>query len=208
MAENQEFLSKPADEVLAQLNTSQSGLSAQEVHRRLETYGPNELAEKQKRTGFIEILYHLRNPLVLILLIAGLVSGFVGDTTDAVIIFFIVLLSIVLDVYQESKAQNAAEALRERVTTKATVLRDGVKQDVDLSEVVPGDIVYLIAGDLVPADARLITAKDLNLNQSALTGEAFPVEKNPNPLSTVTSEMTTWNNYVFLGTSVVSGALR
>ncbi|MGD0449532.1 MAG: magnesium-translocating P-type ATPase [Candidatus Bathyarchaeia archaeon] len=205
MAENQEFLSKPADEVLAQLKTSQAGLSGQEVQRRLVTYGPNELAEKQKRTGFVEILYHLRNPLVLILLIAGLVSGFVGDTTDAIIIFSIVLLSIILDVYQESKAQNAAEALKERVTTKATVLRDGVKQDVKLSEVVPGDIVYLIAGDLVPADARLITAKDLNLNQSALTGEAFPVEKNANPLSTVTSEMTGWNNYVFLGTSVVSG---
>ena len=169
------------------------------------TYGPNELAEKQKRTGFIEILYHLRNPLVLILLIAGLVSGVVGDTTDAVIIFFIVLLSISLDVYQESKAQNAAEALKERVTTKAAVLRDGVKQDVKFSEIVPGDIVYLIAGDLVPADSRLISAKDLNLNQSALTGEAFPVEKNAAPLSSVTSDMTSWSNYVFLGTSVVSG---
>ncbi len=205
MAENQEVLSKPADEVLAQLKTSQSGLSAQEVQLRLATYGPNELAEKQKRTGFIEILYHLKNPLVLILLIAGLVSGLVGDTTDAVIIFFIVLLSIILDVYQESKAQNAAEALKERVTTKVSVLRDGVKQDVNLSEVVPGDIVYLIAGDLVPADARLISAKDLNLNQSALTGEAFPVEKNAAPLSVAISEMTGWNNYVFLGTSVVSG---
>ncbi len=116
----------PVDDVLAQLKTSQSGLSAPEVQRRLATYGLNELADKQKRTGFIEILYHLRNPLVLILLIAGLLSGVIGDITDAVIIFFIVLLSITLDVYQESKAQNAAEALKERVTTKATVLRDGV----------------------------------------------------------------------------------
>ena len=205
MADNQELLTLPADQVLAQLKTSQSGLSSQEVQSRLATYGPNELAEKQKRTGFVEILYHLRNPLVLILLIAALISGFVGDVTDAIIIFFIVLLSIVLDVYQESKAQNAAEALKERVTTKATVLRDGVKQEVNLSEIVPGDIVYLIAGDLVPADCRLISAKDLNLNQSALTGEAFPVEKNAAPLSTVTSELTGWNNYVFLGTSVVSG---
>ncbi|MGD0203232.1 MAG: magnesium-translocating P-type ATPase [Candidatus Bathyarchaeia archaeon] len=205
MADNQELLTLPADQVLAQLKTSQSGLSSQEVQSRLATYGPNELAEKQKRTGFVEILYHLRNPLVLILLIAALISGFVGDVTDAIIIFFIVLLSIVLDVYQESKAQNAAEALKERVTTKATVLRDGVKQEVKLSEIVPGDIVYLIAGDLVPADCRLISAKDLNLNQSALTGEAFPVEKNAAPLSTVTSELTDWNNYVFLGTSVVSG---
>ncbi len=205
MADNQELLSLPVDDVLAQLKTSQSGLSSQEVQSRLATYGPNELAEKQKRTGFVEILYHLRNPLVLILLIAALISGFVGDVTDAVIIFFIVLLSIVLDVYQETKAQNAAEALKERVTTKATVLRDGVKQEVKLSEIVPGDIVYLIAGDLVPADCRLINTKDLNLNQSALTGEAFPVEKNAAPLSTVTSELTGWNNYVFLGTSVVSG---
>jgi Mg2+-importing ATPase len=205
MADNQELLSLPVDDVLAQLKTSQSGLSSQEVQSRLATYGPNELSEKQKRTGLVEILYHLRNPLVLILLIAALISGFVGYVTDAVIIFFIVLLSIVLDVYQESKAQNAAEALKERVTTKATVLRDGVKQDVKLSEIVPGDIVYLIAGDLVPADCRLINAKDLNLNQSALTGEAFPVEKNATPLSTVTSELTGWNNYVFLGTSVVSG---
>ena len=205
MADNQELLSLPVDDVLAQLKTSQSGLSSQEVQSRLATYGPNELAEKQKRTGFVEILYHLRNPLVLILLIAALISGFVGDVTDAVIIFFIVLLSIVLDVYQETKAQNAAEALKERVTTKATVLRDGVKQEVKLSEIVPGDIVYLIAGDLVPADCRLISTKDLNLNQSALTGEAFPVEKNAAPLSTVTSELTGWNNYVFLGTSVVSG---
>jgi Mg2+-importing ATPase len=205
MADNQELLSLPVDDVLAQLKTSQSGLSSQEVQSRLATYGPNELAEKQKRTGFVEILYHLRNPLVLILLIAALISGFVGDVTDAVIIFFIVLLSIVLDVYQETKAQNAAEALKERVTTKATVLRDGVKQEVMLSEIVPGDIVYLIAGDLVPADCRLINTKDLNLNQSALTGEAFPVEKNAAPLSTVTSELTDWNNYVFLGTSVVSG---
>ena len=84
-----------------------------------------------------------------------------SDITDAVIIFFIVLLSIVLDVYQESKAQNAAEALKERVTTKATVLRDGVKQEVKISEVVPGDIVYLIAGDLVPADCPINQRKGL-----------------------------------------------
>ncbi len=205
MAENQDLLSLSVDEVLTQLKTSQSGLSSQEVQSRLEKYGPNELAEKQKRTGLLEILYHLRNPLVLILLIAGLISGILGMTTDAIIIFSIVLLSIILDVYQESKAQNAAEALKERVTTKATVLRDGIKQEVKLSEIVPGDIVYLMAGDLVPADSRLIDAKDLNLNQSALTGEAFPVEKNATPLSATTSELTGWNNYVFLGTSVVSG---
>ncbi len=197
MADNQEFLTLPVEDVLTRLKTSQSGLSSQEVKDRLATYGPNELAEKQKRTGLVEILYHLRNPLVLILLIAAILSGFIGETTDAIIILFIVLLSIVLDVYQESKAQNAAEALKERVTTKATVQRDGAKQDIKISEIVPGDLVYLIAGDLVPADCRLINAKDLNINQSALTGEAFPVEKNADQLPTSTSELTAWNNYVF-----------
>ncbi len=205
MADNQEILVKSVDDVLAQLNTSKSGLSISEVQSRLDTYGPNELAKKQKRTGLIEVLYHLRNPLVLILLIAGLIAGFVGDLPDAIIIFVIVLLSIILDVYQETKAQNAAEALQERVSTKATTLRNGVKQEVKLSEIVPGDILYLSAGDLVPADSRLINTKDLNLNQSALTGEAFPVEKNAAPLTTVTSELTGWNNYIFMGTSVISG---
>ncbi len=204
MADNRELLSLPVEDVLAQLKTSQQGLSSEEVQNRIATYGPNEFAKKQKRSGFIEILYHLRNPLVLILLIAGLVSGYVGDVTDAIIIFAIVLLSIILDVYQETKAENAAEALKKRVTTKATVLRDGAKKEVMLSEIVPGDIIFLIAGDIIPADSRLINAKDLNLNQSPLTGEAFPVEKTAAPL-TVTSDLTGWNNYVFQGTSVVSG---
>ena len=205
MMENQEILSLPIEEVLTRLGTCQSGLSSQEVASRLGRYGPNELAQKTKRTGFVELLYHLRNPLVLILLIAGLISGVIGDAVEAIIIFSIVLLSVVLDVYQESKAENAAEALKERVATTASVLRDGVKKEVKLSEIVPGDIVYLSAGDMVPADSRLISAKDLNLNQSSLTGEAFPVEKAAVSLSTKTTELTGWDNYVFLGTSVVSG---
>ena len=205
MADTQELLSLPADDVLAQLKTSQSGLSSEEVQNRLATYGPNQLAKKRKRTGLVEIFYHLRNPLVLILLVAGLVSGFLGDATDAVIIFSIVFLSVILDVYQESKAQNAADALKKRVTATATVLRDGVKKEVEFSEIVPGDITFLIAGDMVPADSRLISSKDLNLNQSALTGEAFPVEKNAAPLAVKTSDLTAWDNYVFQGTSVVSG---
>ena len=112
MTENQEILSLPIEEVLTRLGTSQLGLSSQEVSSRLGRYGPNELAQKTKRTGFVELLYHLRNPLVLILLIAGLISGIIGDAVDAIIIFSIVLLSVVLDVYQESKAENAAEVVK------------------------------------------------------------------------------------------------
>ncbi|MEM3459455.1 MAG: magnesium-translocating P-type ATPase [Candidatus Bathyarchaeia archaeon] len=200
-----ELLSIPIDELLARLNTSSSGLSSEEAEERLRIFGFNELAKRRKRAAIVEFLSHFRSPLVIILLIAGLISGFFGETINALIILSIVLLSVILDFYQESKAERAAEMLKEKVTTTATVLRDGVKQEVKLSEIVPGDIVYLAAGDIVPADARLITAKDLFVNQSALTGEAFPVEKTTSPLKTKTMTITEWSNYIFMGTSVVSG---
>jgi P-type Mg2+ transporter len=201
----QEILGLPEDDLLDRLGSSQSGLTSREAQSRLQTYGHNILAERRRRTGFIEIIYHFSNPLILILLIAGIISGFTGDLTSTTIIFSIVLISVVLDVYQETKATNAAEALKDRVATTATVLRDGVKREVKLSEVVPGDIVYLSAGDIVPADARLIAAKDLNVNQSSLTGESFPADKTAGKITENATELTGWSNYVFLGTSVVSG---
>jgi Mg2+-importing ATPase len=203
----EEILNLPIGDIFAKLNTSQSGLTSQEAENRLKTYGPNELARRRRRTGFFELLIHFRDPLVLILLIAGLISGFTGEVTDATIIFLIVVASVAFDVYQETKAQNAAEALRKRVATTATVLRDSAKKEVVLSEVVPGDIVYLSAGDMVPADARLINVKDLNINQAALTGESLPVEKTETlSQGAESSELTEWHNYVFFGTSVASGA--
>lgn len=202
----EELLSQSVDKVLASLKTSQSGLTSQEAENRLKIYGRNELAKRKKRTGAIEFLYHLRNPLILILLIAGLISAFSpGGEVSAAIIFTIVLISVILDVYQESKAEKAAQTLRERVATTATVLRDGVKKEIKLSEIVPGDIIYLSAGDIVRADAQLISAKDLFVNQSALTGESFPVEKTAEPLKTRAEEITERTNFLFLGTSVVSG---
>jgi Mg2+-importing ATPase len=207
-----DLLGLPIDELLVRLNTPQSGLTSQEAENRLKIYGFNELAKRKRRTGIVEFLFHLRNPLVFILLLAGLISFFLGvnsgssdEIIGAVIIFSIVLLSVVLDVYQESKAEKAAEMLKERVATTATVLRDGVKKEVKLSEIVPGDIVYLSAGDIVPADARIIDAKDLHVDQSALTGESFPVDKTAAPLEAKGAEITEWNNCLFLGTSVVSG---
>ncbi|MGQ9744345.1 MAG: magnesium-translocating P-type ATPase, partial [Candidatus Bathycorpusculaceae bacterium] len=134
-----------------------------------------------------------------------LIAGFLGEIINVGIIFSIVFVSVILDFYQESKAEKAAEMLKEKVTTTATVLRDGAKQEVKLSEIVPGDIVYLSAGDIVPADARVIVAKDLFLNQSALTGESFPVEKTPAPVKAKGTSPTEWSNCLFMGTSVVSG---
>jgi len=205
MMDTEELLSQPIDQLFASLKTSESGLTSQEVENRLKIYGYNELAKRKKRTGVVEFLFHLRNPLIFILLLAGLISGFVGDVVGASIIFSIVIISVVLDVYQESRAEKAAEMLKEKVATTATVLRDGVKKEVKLSEIVSGDIVYLSAGDIVPADARALTAKDLFVNQSALTGESFPVEKTAEPLKAKGAAITEWDNFLFLGTSVVSG---
>jgi Mg2+-importing ATPase len=205
MVDTEELLALPIEEVVSRLNTSKSGLPTEEAENRLKIYGHNELAKRKKRTGIMEFFYHLRNPLVFILLFAGLVSGLTGEMVEATIIFSIVLLSVVLDVYQESKAEKAAEVLKERVATTATVFRDGVKKEVKLSEIVPGDAIYLSAGDIVPADARIINAKNLFVDQSALTGESFPVEKTATSLKEKIEEITEWDNYLFLGTSAVSG---
>jgi Mg2+-importing ATPase len=116
-----------------------------------------------------------------------------------------VILSVTLAYYQENNASKAAEMLREKVATLATVLRDNVKQEIKLPLIVSGDIIHLSAGDITPADARIIEAKDLFVNQSALTGESFPVEKTPAPIKNKGASITEWNNYLFMGTSIVSG---
>ena len=146
-ANTEELLIMSMDQLLSQLRTSMDGLTAVEAENRLKTYGRNELARRKRRTGFMEFLFHLRNPLVLILLVAGIVSVFLAEIVSASIIFFIVILSVVLDVFQEDRAERAAELLKEKVATTATVIRDKTKREVRLSEIVPGDIVKLSAGD-------------------------------------------------------------
>jgi Mg2+-importing ATPase len=200
-----EILTLPVEELLKRLHTSLAGLSSEDVEERLKVFGRNELVKKKKRVAIIDFLSHFKNPLIIILLTAGMISSFFGEIVNATIIFSIVMLSIILDFYEESKAERAAEMLKQRVATTATVLRDGVKREVRLAEIVSGDIIYLSAGDIVPADARIINAKDLFVNQSALTGESFPIEKTGLPVKSYNSSLTEWSNYLFMGTSVVSG---
>jgi len=200
-----DVLTLPVDDLLKRLGSSLSGLSSEEAERRLKIFGYNEVA-RRKRSLIADFLYYFRNPLIIILLIAGLISYFLGEHESAIIVFSIVVMSTLLDFYQEHKAEKAAEMLRERVAVKATVLRDGVKRDVKISEIVPGDIIFLSAGDVVPADARVISAKDLFVDQSALTGESLPVEKTPTSLKLANVPVTEWSNYLFMGTSIVSGS--
>jgi P-type Mg2+ transporter len=167
----------PVDQLMATLNTSLQGLSPEEVVVRRESYGPNAVVREKKLAALRQFIGQFKNPLILILLIAAVLSVFLGELADAVIIIVIVVLSVFIDFFQEYRAGRAVELLKEKISTLATVVRDGARQDIHLADLVPGDIITLAAGDIVPADARVIQARDFFVDESALTGESFPVEK-------------------------------
>ncbi|MCL2477338.1 magnesium-translocating P-type ATPase [Candidatus Bathycorpusculum sp.] len=195
----------PIEELYERMDTSPQGLTSEQAAERIEVYGRNELARESKHSILKDFLLHFKSPLVLILLFAAVISGVLNEHVNMIIILIIVFASIALDSYQESKASKAAELLKQKVTTTATVIRDGVRQETALPEIVPGDVIYLSAGDILPADARVISAKDLFVNQSALTGESFPVEKVAGSVKKGGS-LVDWSNYCFMGTSIVSGS--
>jgi len=171
------------------------------------SHGPNTPEQHTRRPAWVELLTRFGNPLVLVLLVASGVSFLTHELASSAIIIGIVLLSVMLDFIQERRAGTSAERLLNSVTLRATVARDGAEREVPARELVPGDVVLLSAGSLVPADARLLEARDLFVNQSLLTGEPYPVEKQPEdaPAGTQPSEA---RNAVFMGTSVISGTAR
>jgi Mg2+-importing ATPase len=193
--------------LLEQLNATSTGLASSEAAARLAHFGPNLLRPVRKRMLVLQFLAKFRNPLVLILLVASVVLALTGDVTSFFIIFLIVLISVTLDFVQEHRAGQAAERLRKSVAVRVQVLRDGKPHEAPLFELVPGDVVLLSAGDLVPGDGRVLEAKDFFVNQALLTGEPYPVEKIPGELSGE-SEILFANNTVLLGTSVISGSAR
>jgi Mg2+-importing ATPase len=201
-----EILRLPMESLFEKLGSSPSGLTSSEAARRLQVYGANEVEKKKKSATIVKFFRQFKNPLVLILMVAGAIAGFSGDVPTATIVYVMVFLSTGLMFYQENKAEQTAEKLKEKVATTATVLRDGVKQEVHLHDLVPGDVILLYGGDMISADARVINAKDLFVDQSALTGESFPVEKTPAvPKGDEIPSLSDWSNILFLGTSVVSG---
>ena len=201
---DKQFHSLPVEQLSTLLGTSVKGLTTQDAAARLEKYGPNDVSQIRQRPLIIQYLSHFKNLLVIILILAAVISIFAGEVTSAIIIIVIVIASVTLDFFQEYKAGNAAELLRQKIITKAAVLRDGVQQELPITVLVPGDIISLSAGDIIPADARILSSKDLFVNQSALTGEPFPVEKAPGVAGPATP-LAEAENYLFLGTSVVSG---
>ncbi len=206
--ENKSWWLTALTEPQAELATDEAGLSGAEAKARLARFGHNVFRERQEKSLLLQYLARFKNPLVLILLVASAVSAFTGEAANFVIISCIILLSVTLDFVQEHRANAAAEKLRQSVSVRANVLRDGNLLEIAVDEVVPGDLVALAAGDMIPADGRVLEANDFFVKQALLTGESYPVEKRPGALPESATELQEATNAVFMGTTVISGSAR
>ena len=202
-----QFWSVASSELLQQLQTTPQGLRSDEIQERLLRYGSNLLKPKKKSDALTLLIAQFKSPIILILIFAAGLSFFLRDPIDAVIILVIVFVSGFLGFWQERGAVNAVEKLLAIVQIKATVLRDGDTFEVPIEEIVPGDIVFIQASDVIPGDCLVLESKDLFVDEAALTGETFPVEKSIGilPRDTPLSRRT---NSLFMGTHVVSGSAR
>jgi Mg2+-importing ATPase len=192
--------------VLRELESRLDGLSQAEADSRLKQYGLNEIAREKRQSALMRLLSNVKNPLVLLLTALGVLSFLTGDLRTTAVIFVMVVLGVVLRFFQEMRADNAAEKLKAMVSNTATLVRDGKEAEVPLKMLVPGDIIRLAAGDMVPADVRVLSAKDLFLNQAALTGESLPVERKADSTSADVQNPLELPNICFLGSNVESGS--
>ncbi|PTE06982.1 magnesium-translocating P-type ATPase [Mesorhizobium helmanticense] len=201
---NGAYWSIETHELMRRLETSASGLGGSEAASRLTKFGKNTLMSKSGASTLVVFARQFRSPLVLILIFAAIVSAFVGEGQEAAIIGAIVLASCVLSFTQEYGASRATEALKRRISRKAVVLRNGIECSVGADEIVPGDVIRLSAGNLIPADGVILNARDFNVSEAVLTGETFPVVKAPGR-SAAEASVAQRGNTVFTGTSVRSG---
>jgi Mg2+-importing ATPase len=193
------------DALFERLGTTKAGLSEEEAERRLDQYGPNEIAEEKTRTWVHRLFTASRNPLVILLMVLATISYATGDLRAGSVMLLMVILGLGLRFVQETRADAAAAKLKAMISVTATVLRNGEARETPISQLVPGDIVQLSAGDMIPADVRLISAKDLFIIQATLTGESLPVEKIEAPDTRQGVGLLERSNSCFLGTSVESG---
>lgn len=194
----------PAGTVLDQLGSGVNGLTAAEADKRLVELGPNAV-RTHEASGWAVLGRQLRSPILILLLITAGLSLFLGDATNSIVIGVILLVSIGLGFSNEFRAERAAEALHSRVTHRAVVVRDGTVRDVDVTDLVPGDVVHLGIGAIIPADIRLLSAKDLLCDESILTGESLPVAKDPTPVPGGAA-LADLSCCLFMGTVIQSGS--
>lgn len=187
------------------MRTSLQGLSAEETRRRLDEYGPNELEEGKKRTLFGMFLDQFKDFMIIVLMVAAVVSGIMGDAADTIAIIVIVVVNAAIGFVQEYRAEKAMEALKLMAEPSATVLRNGNHSSIPASDVVPGDIVLLEAGRVIPADLRLLELSQLKVEEAALTGESIPVEKTTRPLHDEVIPLGDRLNMAYKGTVVSYG---
>ncbi|MDR5729469.1 MAG: HAD-IC family P-type ATPase, partial [Terriglobia bacterium] len=202
---HRDFWDKPLPELFQLLQTSPAGMTTEEATRRLRLYGPNTLVAESRFTSLLSFFGFFANPLVIILVVASGVSLALGEHLGGLIIITIVLFSVILNFSMEFQARHAVEEIQKQIAITAVVIRDGGEQELPTAQLVPGDIIRLKAGDLVPADARLLEVKDLHVRESVLTGESLPVEKTPNELPSQKHGVAEASNSVFLGTAVQTG---
>jgi len=200
-----DYLGCTTEFLFEKLKTSKKGLTEEEAKKRIEDYGYNEPARKKKRTILLQIISKFINPLVIVLLIIAVFSLFFGEKISALLVVLMAIMSVFLSFIQEYRAGKEVEKLSEMVHATASVYRNGKPKEVKIREIVPGDIVDLFAGDMIPADLRIISSKDLFINQASLTGESFPIEKIAEPIHHKSNSITELSNIAFMGSSVVSG---
>ncbi len=196
------------DSALTELRSTPQGIPDAEAQARLLKHGPNELREKKKKSPIRMFLDQFTDFMILVLIVAAIISGIIGEASDTIAIVVIVLLNAVLGFSQEYRAERAMAALKKMAATSATVLRDGQYRTVSASELVPGDVVLLEAGHIVPADMRIIEAARLKVEEAALTGESVPVEKHTDAIFEENLPLGDRKNMLFKGTSITYGRTR
>lgn len=199
------FYQSNIDSLFKQFNTSQAGLSDAEARNRLQTDGYNELEEKKKTPPWVLFLHQFKDFMIIILAGAAILSGIFGDLTDTIIIFVIIILNAVVGFIQEFRAEKAMEALKKMSITRTQVIRGDKPHEIESRELVPGDIVVLEAGNVVPADIRLYEVNALRIDESSLTGESVPVDKEANELKESNIPLGDQLNMAFKGTLIANG---
>ena len=201
-----EWYQKNPEEVAESLETSLSeGLTSESAQTKLQTLGPNELKEQEGKSFLQKLLAQFSDFLILILIAAALISVFVGEAKDAIVIMSIVIVNALLGLYQEGKAEKALEALKKMASPTAKVLRDGKPQEIPSSQLVPGDLVILETGDIIPADLRLVESSNLKVEEASLTGESVPVEKRAQEAYTTEVSLGDRHNMAYMSTIITYG---
>ena len=204
-----EWYQQSPEEVAQSLDTSlTTGLSSGSAQSKLETFGPNELKEQEGKSFLQKLIAQFSDFLILILIAAALISVFVGEAKDAIVIMSIVIINALLGLYQEGKAEKALEALKKMASPTAKVLRDGNPQEISSSQLVPGDLVILETGDIIPADLRLVESSNLKVEEASLTGESVPVEKRAQETYSEEVSLGDRHNMAYMSTIITYGRGR